>query len=92
MFSEEQIIEELKKADDSKSHTLLLDVEGNFRAIPTDNCKGFEYIGSIDSVDYGGGYVGESAAKDMGWVNECFEECKKVYARYTADEKIYTLL
>ncbi len=91
IFSKEQIIEELAKGDDNKSHTLLLDLSGDFRAIPTDNCGGYEYIGSIASVDYGDGYLGEEASKDSKWVNDCYEGAEEVWSRYKNTGKTYKL-
>jgi hypothetical protein len=91
MFSKEQIIEELAKGDDNRSHMLLLDLSGDFRAIPTDNCEGYEYIGSIASVDFGDGYLGEEASQDLTWVERCFTEAKEVWNRYKETGRTYKL-
>ena len=91
MFSKEQIIEEIAKGDDNKSHTLLLDLNGDFRAIPTDNCDGYEYIGSIGGIDSGDGYLGEEASKYSKWINDCYKGAEAVWSRYKKTGKKYKL-
>lgn len=91
MFSEKQIIEELKSKNDDKAYTLLLDLNGDFRAISTENCGGYKYIGSIASTDPDDGYVGKEAAEDSWWVNKCLENSKTVWERYKNDGKTYEL-
>lgn len=91
MFSREQIIEKLAKGDDNKSNTLLLDLNGDFQVIPTDNCEGYEYIGSIGNVDSRDGYLGEEASQDEAWVEKCFIEAKETWNRYEKTGRTYKL-
>ena len=92
MFSREQIVDELKKANENLAHTLLLDLEGNFRAIPVDNCEGYKYLGSISSTDPLDGWVGEGAASDNSWIDKCFLASNKIWTEYQNNRKTYELL